>query len=183
MAHAQKLIPLEQLLSECFRPVNRAQKPPTRPSIVSGSAAPDARRPSSQGSGPNFVSPFAADSARKGAASGRFRSCQLRRRGRASSRRPVPNRSSWDRRLQRRSAIQSRSRITDVATLCRCLGDAEPEREPPPRVEEKSVAVAAAGGVTRSSKRRSRGADQPAKIFSLHVVMPANGVCRAMKWS
>jgi DNA polymerase-3 subunit gamma/tau len=73
MAHAQKLIPLEQLLSEVSSsgpsssPALSAPRPPARPSIVGGSASPEPRRteqaPAARSS---YVSPFAADSARKG---------------------------------------------------------------------------------------------------------------------
>jgi DNA polymerase III subunit gamma/tau len=78
MAHAQKLLPIEQLLSEvAAAPTANAQKPSARPSIVGGTAnfagsnagasTSETRRaepaPSAR---PNFVSPFAADSARKG---------------------------------------------------------------------------------------------------------------------
>ena len=73
MAHAQKLLPIEQLLSEvATAPAASAQKPPARPAIVgnaSNLAASDsaARRPEPAPAGrPNFTSPFAADSARKG---------------------------------------------------------------------------------------------------------------------
>src|ERR1700729_445687 len=38
MAHAQKLIPIEQLLSDIGSTATSAQKPPARPSIVSGSS-------------------------------------------------------------------------------------------------------------------------------------------------
>lgn len=64
MAQAQKLLPLEQLLSD-VAPVAIGQKPAARPSIVSTS--PDPRR-TEQGTAAraNYVSPFAADSARKG---------------------------------------------------------------------------------------------------------------------
>jgi len=64
MAQAQKLLPLEQLLSD-VAPVATGQKSAARPSIVSGSAEP---RRQEQGSAArsNYVSPFAADSARKG---------------------------------------------------------------------------------------------------------------------
>src|SRR6476646_685257 len=73
MAHAQKLIPLEQLLSDVSSsvssstPATGGQRPPARPSIVGGSASPEPRRteqpPAARSS---YVSPFAADSARKG---------------------------------------------------------------------------------------------------------------------
>jgi DNA polymerase-3 subunit gamma/tau len=64
MAHAQKLLPIEQLLSDVSAtPVAGAQKPLARPSIVG--SQPSGTR-SEQPGRPNHVSPFAADSARKG---------------------------------------------------------------------------------------------------------------------
>jgi DNA polymerase-3 subunit gamma/tau len=77
MAHAQKLLPIEQLLSDvAAAPASGAQRPAPRPAIVGGalgygasSASPssETRRPEPSSSArPNFVSPFAADSARKG---------------------------------------------------------------------------------------------------------------------
>ncbi|MGH9495182.1 MAG: DNA polymerase III subunit gamma/tau, partial [Candidatus Sulfotelmatobacter sp.] len=65
MAHAQKLLPIEQLLSD-IAPATSAQKPPARPAIVGGSSSADTRRAESPAARPNSVSPFAADSARKG---------------------------------------------------------------------------------------------------------------------
>jgi DNA polymerase III subunit gamma/tau len=65
MAHAQKLLPIEQLLSDvAAAPAASAQKPPARPAIVGAAPNSEARR--SEPARPNFVSPFAADSARKG---------------------------------------------------------------------------------------------------------------------
>ncbi len=63
MAHAQRLLPIEQLLSDAA-----ASTPTTRPGIVKNIAAqPDIRRPEAVTSArSNAVSPFAADSARKG---------------------------------------------------------------------------------------------------------------------
>ena len=66
MAHAQKLIPIEQLLNDlAANPGPGSEKPPARPSIV-GSRPADPRRPEPPAARPNSVSPFAADSARKG---------------------------------------------------------------------------------------------------------------------
>jgi len=66
MAHAQKLIPIEQFLTEAVTnsPAG-AQKPLPRPSIVGGGSEP---RRAEQGSAARSgqVSPFVADSARKG---------------------------------------------------------------------------------------------------------------------
>ena len=68
MAHAQRLLPIEQLLSEvAATQAASGQRAPARPAIVSGAPAAEARRteppPASRS---NFISPFAADSARKG---------------------------------------------------------------------------------------------------------------------
>ena len=66
MAHAQKLIPIEQLLSDAAAiPAQGVQRPSPRPSIV-GAPSAETRRPESPATRPNYVSPFAADSARKG---------------------------------------------------------------------------------------------------------------------
>jgi len=72
MAHAQKLLPIEQLLSEAAGPSNFAggtgsgPKAFARPSIVSSSSSGDVRRAEAVSPArPNHVSPFAADSARK----------------------------------------------------------------------------------------------------------------------
>jgi DNA polymerase III subunit gamma/tau len=68
MAHAQKLLPIEQLLSEvAAAPIATAQRPLARPAIVGNSSNSETRRPEpTSAARPNFVSPFAADSARKG---------------------------------------------------------------------------------------------------------------------
>ena len=68
MAHAQRLLPIEQLLSEVLPvPTSPAQKPSAKPSIVGGTPISDTRRADSPPQArSNYVSPFAADSARKG---------------------------------------------------------------------------------------------------------------------
>src|ERR1700694_4741139 len=83
MAHAQKLLPMEQLLSDvAAAPSTSAQRPLARPAVVGGApnlvspnlASPnfaasnsETRRPApASGSPQNFVWPFAADTARKG---------------------------------------------------------------------------------------------------------------------
>jgi DNA polymerase-3 subunit gamma/tau len=72
MAHAQRLLPIEQLLSEVAGSSSTAgnvPKPFARPSIVatgSGGAGEVRRTEAVAPSRPNHVSPFAADSARKG---------------------------------------------------------------------------------------------------------------------
>ena len=64
MAHAQRLLPIEQLLSDA------ALTPPPRaagkPAIVGGSTTASAPPRQDSAARPNYVSPFAADSARKG---------------------------------------------------------------------------------------------------------------------
>ena len=68
MAHAQKLLPIEELLSEAgASPSSSGQKPAARPAIVVGGQSSDPRR--AQANPParsSSISPFAADSARKG---------------------------------------------------------------------------------------------------------------------
>ncbi|MFZ0817344.1 MAG: DNA polymerase III subunit gamma/tau [Candidatus Sulfotelmatobacter sp.] len=71
MAHAQRLLPIEQLLSDVAAAPNvagtSAPRPAARPSIVASASASETRRPDGiAASRPNPVSPFAADSARKG---------------------------------------------------------------------------------------------------------------------
>ena len=68
MAHAQKLLPMEQLLSEVAGAGSQiGQKPLSRPALVGGSSSnPDTRRSEPPLARSNYVSPFAADSARKG---------------------------------------------------------------------------------------------------------------------
>jgi DNA polymerase-3 subunit gamma/tau len=67
MAHAQKLLPIEQLLSDTLTPAANAQRP--KPAIVTGTSGVERSAQTSRpepASRPNYVSPFAADSARKG---------------------------------------------------------------------------------------------------------------------
>jgi DNA polymerase-3 subunit gamma/tau len=68
MAHAQKLLPIEQLLSDAAAaPVATAQRAPARPAVVRGGQSEEPRRTEPPAAArPNYVSPFAADSARKG---------------------------------------------------------------------------------------------------------------------
>ena len=66
MAHAQKLIPIEQLLGDIASvPGASAPKSSSKPSIV-GSSNAETRRQEQPAARPTHVSPFAADSARKG---------------------------------------------------------------------------------------------------------------------
>src|SRR5438309_791360 len=61
MAHAQRLLPIEQLLTEVAGAAGTAgPRPASRPSVIS-----DTRASSAAPARGNFVSPFAADSARK----------------------------------------------------------------------------------------------------------------------
>ncbi len=72
MAHAQKLLPVEQFLSEVANvPSPALQRPAGKPTIVGPGAGgeartPESRRPEPPSARSNYVSPFAADSARKG---------------------------------------------------------------------------------------------------------------------
>jgi DNA polymerase III subunit gamma/tau len=69
MSHAQRLLPIEQLLSDVAAAPNAGMlRTPSRPAIVGGNAASSETRRSepSPAARPNSVSPFAADSSRKG---------------------------------------------------------------------------------------------------------------------
>jgi DNA polymerase III subunit gamma/tau len=66
MVHAQRLIPIEQLLSDVAAASSIPQKTAARPAIVGGTPAGEMRRPEPPAARSAFVSPFAADSARKG---------------------------------------------------------------------------------------------------------------------
>jgi DNA polymerase-3 subunit gamma/tau len=67
MAHAQKLLPIEQLLSEAaVAPAAPPQRPAARPAIVGSGPSAETRRPEPTSARSNYISPFAADSARKG---------------------------------------------------------------------------------------------------------------------
>ena len=65
MAHAQRLLPIEQLLSAAESAPSAAQPPraTSRPAVVGGSG--ESRRPADTTARGGLVSPFAADSARK----------------------------------------------------------------------------------------------------------------------
>ncbi len=64
MAHAQRLLPIEQLLSEVNSSAGNSPHSAAKPSMVPDARKAEAATPSRS----NFVSPFAADSARKGGA-------------------------------------------------------------------------------------------------------------------
>jgi DNA polymerase-3 subunit gamma/tau len=68
MAHAQRLLPIEQLLSEATAPVGMSAPRPAKHSIAGGTVTSvETRRPEPGPSArPGYISPFAADSARKG---------------------------------------------------------------------------------------------------------------------
>ncbi len=67
MSHAQKLLPIEQLLSDVSADTGGSlQKTPARPSIVSSGSSESRRSEASPAGRQNYISPFAADSARKG---------------------------------------------------------------------------------------------------------------------
>jgi DNA polymerase III subunit gamma/tau len=61
MAHAQRLLPIEQLLSEAAGPSAVISKPAARPALAA-----EARKPEVSAARTGYASPFAADSARKG---------------------------------------------------------------------------------------------------------------------
>jgi DNA polymerase-3 subunit gamma/tau len=66
MAHAQRLLPIEQLLSDVAASSSNVTRTASRPSIVASASSSEIRRPDAVAPArPNPVSPFAADSARK----------------------------------------------------------------------------------------------------------------------
>jgi DNA polymerase-3 subunit gamma/tau len=66
MAHAQRLLPIEQLLSDAALPVSGPARTAPRPGISIAASADTRFSQPSQPARSNSVSPFAADSARKG---------------------------------------------------------------------------------------------------------------------
>ena len=66
MAHAQRLLPIEQLLSDVAAPAAKVQKAPAKPTVVSGVSGESRRAGAPPETRPGYISPFAADSARKG---------------------------------------------------------------------------------------------------------------------
>ncbi len=143
MAHAQKLIPIEQLLSDVASTAasgSGTQRPAAaRPSIVSGAGEP--RRPEAPAARGNFVSPFAADSARKGTP----------RQEDASSNPGAP----------------AGPRIVAQASQTEAiiLGSAAPatQRETSPVMERKEIVnESAAGAAPAPAKEQSAAAEVPA---------------------
>jgi DNA polymerase-3 subunit gamma/tau len=67
MSHAQRLLPLEQWLSDAAAaPAPSTSRPGARPAIVSSGSNSETRRPEPPPARQTNISPFAADSARKG---------------------------------------------------------------------------------------------------------------------
>ena len=68
MAHAQRLLPIEQLLSDVSMAPSSggSSRPVSRPSILGSSSSEPRRTDSTTAARSTYVSPFAADSARKG---------------------------------------------------------------------------------------------------------------------
>jgi len=152
MAHAQKLIPIEQLLSDAAgAPAVPAagQRPAARPSIVGGSPSGDTRR-SEPAARPNYVSPFAADSARKGTP---------RQEDSASS--PIPPAGP---------RIVAQSSQTEPIIM----GSAAPatQRESSPEIERKEVVSEALGSAAAAPAK-----EEPTEIRSAEAA-PADDLAR-----
>jgi DNA polymerase III subunit gamma/tau len=127
MAHAQKLLPIEQLLSDvAAAPATSSQRPPARPSIVGSAPNSETRRPDpTQPPRQNFISPFAADSARKG----------------------TPRQESSD------PAPPTGPRIVAAASSPEpvIMGSAVPESFPDPDPDRRDVASYVSAGATKPS--------------------------------
>jgi DNA polymerase III subunit gamma/tau len=150
MAHAQKLLPLEQLLSDVSAaPATGGPRSAARPSIVGSAPNSETRRsdPASAARA-NFVSPFAADSARKGtprqeASSDSAPPNGPRIVGTASSSEPVIMGSAAP---SRESALETSSDRREVASYV-SAGVAKastPEPRPQPELQSQETQVATA---------------------------------------
>jgi DNA polymerase III subunit gamma/tau len=154
MAHAQKLLPIEQLLSDvAAAPAATAQRPPARPAIVSGSPSGETRRPEpTQAPRQSFVSPFAADSARKGTP-----------RQEASS----------------DSALSPGPRIVAAASAPEpvIMGSAAPapQREPAPElsIDSRDVASYVSAGATKPLAPEPKPEPEPEVVTPQPVAAPA----------
>jgi len=138
MAHAQKLLPIEQLLSDVSAaPISGPPRPASRPSIIGGNPTPEPRRtePSTPARS-SYVSPFAADSARKGTprqedAATTISSPGPRMTAQASQTEPVVM-GATAAVSQREPSILAETR-TEVRTAETAVALADPEPEPQPQ--------------------------------------------------
>jgi DNA polymerase-3 subunit gamma/tau len=137
MAHAQKLIPIEQLLSDIASvPASSAPKSSSKPSIV-GSSNAETRRQEQPAARPTHVSPFAADSARKGTPRQEDNSEPGQNPGprivaQASQPEPVIMGSAAPATQRETTAITSRQENEYSSTVA--LADPEPEPQPETQV-------------------------------------------------
>ena len=154
MAHAQKLIPIEQLLSEVgSAPVATGQRPPARPAIVGGSSNPEPRRTEQPATArSNYVSPFAADSARKGTPRQEDSSTSAPVPGprivaQASQPEPVIMGSAAPATQREATPIPDRQAIAPAPETAIAVAESEPE--PQPRAPEPMAAADSSGQVER----------------------------------
>jgi DNA polymerase-3 subunit gamma/tau len=138
MAHAQKLIPIEQLLSDVAS-ASPSAKPQARPSIVGASNNQEGRRPEPPASRPNFVSPFAADSARKGTPrqqdSAPAPNAGPRIVAQASQPEPVIMGSAAPSTQRETAAVSDREETSQPYATALAVAEPEPEPEPEPKSE------------------------------------------------
>jgi DNA polymerase-3 subunit gamma/tau len=149
MAHAQKLLPIEQLLSDvAATPSTTVQRPPARPAIVSNSPSAAPRHEQSPPARPNYVSPFAADSARKGTPRQEDSSSSTPPPGPrivAQSSQPEPiimGSAAPATQLETQTERPRSASLRDVPPYIPELAGPELARETQPSVEETAVAVA-----------------------------------------
>jgi DNA polymerase-3 subunit gamma/tau len=185
MSHAQRLLPIEQLLSQAgiasspVRANQPGQDPPTkplaRPSIVSSpahSASGDMRRTEpSPPVRPTFVSPFAADSARKGGPKQEF-----------SPEIPSGNSGSGEgQRMTVPRVILGATALADVIEE-----KAEPQIRPPQKIQEDQSSP----GIPESPSSEILAASQPERLQGavLQALMDGNqrilvSMLEAGEWS
>jgi len=149
MAHAQKLIPIEQLLSDVAQNPAPTTRPAARPSIVSGTPNSEPRRPEPPAAPrQNYVSPFAADSARKGTPRQEDSTATVPPPGprivaQASQPEPVIMGSAAPAPLRARDPISEPiSERRDAASYVSAESAPTPEREPNPLEDAPTTAVA-----------------------------------------
>jgi DNA polymerase III subunit gamma/tau len=158
MAHAQRLLPIEQLLSEVSVASNvaaaNASRSPMRPSIVgspSGCANESRRTEAVVSPRPNPVSPFAADSARKGGPRQEFPSNSTSDSSRDVSRdssRPTGAANAPARVIMGAAALADPEEIAAAPIQADANADPNPEPEEQPRLQgPQSLQPAATGGV------------------------------------
>ena len=161
MAQAQRLLPMEQLLSDISAASNVAgdggntPRTPARPSIVAsapGGATESRRTEGVAGSRPNQVSPFAADSARKG---GLRQESSIDSVSGAGSRLVAGGNTSPRVVMGAAALADLDENVTDVGVSSNAGPQAEPREQTTPKgAQSPAVEPATAGGPVAIAKLR-----------------------------